>query len=128
MKPRSKKIIGYICIAPVVLFFLFAAVMKFVPATPEALAMIERLGLSVEIEYVFGVLQLVILALYLIPRTSTVGFVLLVGYMGGALATNLSHGFSQAEISPIYVMFVLMTIGAYFLNPELLTRLKTGKA
>ena len=53
---------------------------------------------------------------------------LLIGYMGGALATNITHQMPVNTYAPIYIVFLLMTIGAYFRNPELLYRLKTGKA
>lgn len=43
--------------------------------------------------------------------------------IGGALATNLTHGFSNMEALPIYITFLLLMISAYFRNPELLSRL-----
>jgi hypothetical protein len=43
--------------------------------------------------------------------------------MGGALATNLTHGFSHLEALPIYLTFLLLTISAWFRNPELAARL-----
>ena len=48
------------------------------------------------------------------------------GYMGGALATNLTHGFTHVEALPIYISFVLLMISAYFRNPELVSRLRKG--
>ena len=49
------------------------------------------------------------------------GFVLMVGYLGGVLATLLTHG---QDPTMIYVAFVLLTISGYFRNPELLGRVK----
>ena len=70
-----------------------------------------------------GILELFIVLLFVVPRTSTVGFVLMVGYMGGALATNLTHGFSNMDAIPIYVSFLLLAVSAWFRNPELVSRL-----
>ena len=39
-----------------------------------------------------GVLELVFLALYLLPRTSVLGAVLMTGLLGGAMATHLRIG------------------------------------
>lgn len=125
MSPRAGTIIGWICAIPVAAFNLFAGVMKFMPVTPgsPAEAMGQRLGVS-GLEQGLGVLELIIVVLFLVPRTSTVGFVLMIGYMGGALATNLTHGFTHLEALPIYIIFVLLAISAWFRNPELVARLK----
>lgn len=129
MKTRIGLVIAWICTGLVAAFNLFAAVMKFMPVTPgsEAEAMGIRMGVT-GLEHGLGVLEFIIIALYVWPRTSTVGFVLMIGYMGGALATNLTHGFSNMEALPIYIIFVLMMIAAYFRNPELLSRIRTGRA
>lgn len=125
MKSHFGSIIGWTATGLIAAFNLFAAVMKFVPVAPgsPAEAMGQRLGVT-GMEYGLGVLEFIIIALFLIPRTSTVGFVLMVGYMGGALATNLTHGVTHAEALPIYILFVLLMISAWFRNPELTARLR----
>jgi hypothetical protein len=47
----------------------------------------------------------------------------MVGYMSGALATNLTHGFSLAECAPLIVMLLLLAVSGWFRNPELTSRL-----
>lgn len=129
MKLRPLPIIGWISTILVAAFNMFAGVMKFVPVAPGSDAEIMGTKLGVMgIEHALGVLELIIVALFLIPRTSTVGFVLMIGYMGGALATNLTHGFSNMEAMPIYITFILLTVSAYVRNPELLSRLLGRKA
>ena len=124
MTSRTGTIIGWICAIPVAAFNLFAAVMKFMPVVPGSAAEVmgNKLGV-VGLDHQLGVLELIIVALFLIPRTSTVGFVLMIGYMGGALATNLTHGFSNIDALPIYIAFALLTISAWYRNPELTARL-----
>lgn len=125
MQSRVGTIIGWTCAILVAAFSLFAAVMKFVPVVPGSPAdeIGTRLGTH-GFEYPLGVLEIIIIVLFLIPRTMTVGFVLMIGYMGGALATNLTHGFTHAEALPIYILFVLLAISAWFRNPELTARLR----
>src|SRR3989338_4458309 len=125
MTLRPGIIIGWICALLVAAFNLFAAVMKlFAPVPPGSPAeeMMKKLGME-GLMVQLGVLELLIAILFMIPRTSTVGFVLMVGYLGGALATILTHGFGTADTVPMYVSLFLLTVSAYFRNPELLSRL-----
>lgn len=128
MKFSVSSVIGWICVGLVSAFNAFAAVMKLMPVEPgsQAEQMAERLGMA-GLETGLALLQIPVIILYVIPRTSTVGTVLMAGYMGGVLATLLTHGFSHADSAMIYVALALIAVGAYFRNPELLWRLK-GKA
>lgn len=122
---KARRIAGWVVAVLVGALFLLTAALKFLPIPPgsEAEKMAKALG-TYGIEQPLGILQILIAILFFIPRTSTVGFVLMIGYWGGVLATNLSHGFdSLPELMPILVGFVLMTISAWGRNPELLTRL-----
>ncbi len=125
MKTRIGPIVGWICAILVAAFNTFAGIMKFMPVTPgsDADVMMAKLGMTPSMMAPFGVLELAIVILFLVPRTSTVGFVLMIGYLGGALATNLTHGFTNMEALPIYILFVLLMISAWFRNPELVARL-----
>lgn len=125
MSTRISSIIGWICTALVAALTIFSGVMEFImPMTdPEIVAYVTRLGI-VDMEYPLGAAKLLIAALYLVPRTSTVGFVLMVGYYGGALATNITHAVPLAEYFPIIVVLALLTVDAVLRKPELLTRLK----
>jgi hypothetical protein len=56
-----------------------------------------------------GIIQLVCLAVYLIPRTAILGAVLWTGYLGGAIATHMRLGnplFSHT-LFPTYVAALL---------------------
>jgi hypothetical protein len=48
-----------------------------------------RLGYPVRFGLGIGILQFICIVVYVIPRTSVVGAILLTGYLGGATATNL---------------------------------------
>lgn len=67
------------------------------------------LGWSPSLARPLGIIELVCVILYLIPRTSVLGAVLLTGYLGGAVATNLRVAaplFSNT-LFPIYVALFL---------------------
>lgn len=124
MKNKIRPIIGWIAALIVGAFNIFATIAKFMPVEPgsQAEEFTQRLGMT-GLEHQLGVLEGIIVVLFLIPRTSTVGLVLTVGYLGGALATNLTHGFSSLEALPLYIGLVLVAISAWGRNPELLSRM-----
>jgi hypothetical protein len=67
-----------------------------------------------------GTLLLVCTALYLIPRTSIFGAILLTGYLGGAVATHVRVGdplFSHA-LFPTYIA-ALLWVGLYLREARL---------
>ena len=72
----------------VVAFLLFDAVGKVLRAAPvvEGTA---QLGFSVDAIVPIGVTLLAITILYAVPRTAVMGTVLLTGYLGGAVATQV---------------------------------------
>jgi hypothetical protein len=63
---------------------------------------------------VIGSILLVCVALYVIPRTAPLGAVLLTGYLGGAVASQLRIGMPlfSYTFGPIYVA-VLASAGLY---------------
>ncbi len=122
MTTRLSSIIGWICIIIVAVILLPSAVIKLVltPGSPEA-AMMAELGVW-DLRHLYAVLEFLCAILLLWPRTSTIGFVLTVGYLGGALATVLTHG-RPLDTIPILVGLAFLTLGGFFRNRELLCRL-----
>lgn len=127
-KSRAGSIIGWTATILVVALTIFSAIMEFVPVTdPAMIAYVAKLGVG-EIAYALGVAKFILVIIWLVPRTSTVGFVLMVGYYGGALATNITHQFAFPEYAMLIVVLALLAVSGWFRNPELKTRLMTGKA
>jgi hypothetical protein len=91
-----------------VLFLLFDAVGKL--ARPQAVIDgTTQLGYSADVLVPLGIIQLVCLILYLIPRTSVLGALLWTGYLGGAIATHVRMGnplFSHI-LFPTYIAALL---------------------
>lgn len=79
-----------------------------------------QLGLPEGLMIKMGILELVLLALYLVPRTAILGAILWTGYLGGAILTNLRVGlplFSHV-LFPTYVA-ALLWIPLYLREPRL---------
>ena len=74
--------------ALVALFLLFDGGARLVGFAPYVRGTIES-GYGAEQAPVIGLALLVPMVLYLIPRTAALGAVLVTGYLGGAVATNL---------------------------------------
>lgn len=79
-----------------------------------------KLGWPLHYDRLIGVIELVCLVLYAIPRTSVLGMVLTTGLIGGAIATNL-----RAE-QPLFshILFgvylgVWMWVGLWLRDPKL---------
>jgi hypothetical protein len=102
--PRAGVRAGTIVTALPVLFLLFDSAIKLAVIQPVVESFIQ-LGWPTHLAVGVGVLELACLALYLVPRTSVVGAVLLTGYLGGAIATHVrveSPLFTHV-LFPVYV-------------------------
>ncbi len=88
----------------VVLFLAFDAAMK-VARLPMALEGTTQLGYPASVVPLLGIVQVVCLVLYLVPRTAALGAILWTGYLGGAIATHvrLANPLFSHVLFPIYV-------------------------
>jgi len=122
-KPGSKKMIwtGRILSALGILFLLFDSVIHLMAIAPVADAF-KQLGYPVELAVPLGIIELICLVIYGIPRTSMIGAVLLTGYLGGAVATQVRVGapLFSTVLFPIYVG-VLLWGGLYLRDARLRT-------
>jgi hypothetical protein len=102
-----------------ILFLLFDGIMKLVRPLPVTQAM-TQLGFPQHLSIPIGVILLLCTALYAIPATSVLGAVLLTGYLGGAVVSQLRIGASLfgSTLFPIYFA-VLMWASVYLLEPRL---------
>lgn len=113
----SKKALwtGYVVSALPVLLLLFSAVMKLIK--PAALVEgFAQLGLREDLALGLGILELACTALYVIPKTSVLGAILLTGYLGGATVTHLRVG--DPYFMPVVVGIVLWG-GLFLRDPRL---------
>jgi DoxX-like family len=101
---RSALWTGRILGGVAVLFMVFDSTIHLMVIEPVVQSFGE-LGYPVELSVTLGIIELLCLVLYLIPRTSLLGAILLTGYLGGAVATQLRIGAPLAStvLFPIYV-------------------------
>jgi hypothetical protein len=85
---KGRRITGWMISGLMAAFNLFDAVGKFAMPKPVADAFV-RTGWPIELSTTLGIILLICTLVYLVPRTSVLGAVLLTGYLGGAVATNL---------------------------------------
>ena len=78
-----------------------------------------RLGYPENVIVPLGVVLLVCTVLYLVPRTSVLGAILLTGYLGGAVATHVRHEDSPFEIVFPFVLGALIWGGLVLREPRL---------
>ena len=113
--PRWMLWAGRIVSALPVLFLLMSAAMKF--AQPkEVLEGFAKLGWSPSLATGLGIVELVCTGLYVLPRTSVLGAILLTGYLGGAIATHVRVG--DNYVMPI-IFGVFVWLGLYLRDARL---------
>ncbi|HVK62121.1 MAG TPA: DoxX family protein [Bdellovibrionales bacterium] len=103
-------------------FLLFDAVMKFFmdKLPPEALEAGAALQWPIELMPIVGTILLICTILYVIPRTSLLGAILLTGYLGGAVASHVrvSNPLLTHTLFPIYIA-VFIWLGLYLRSAKL---------
>jgi hypothetical protein len=119
---KKRSIAGYALTAFVALFLTFDTVLKVLQLAPAVQGTTE-LGYPASTVLTIGLIELVCLALYLIPRTSVLGALVLTGYLGGAIATHVRIGspLPTHTLFPIYV--ALMVWGGLYLRESRLREL-----
>ena len=78
-----------------------------------------RLGVG-EYTQMLGISELILLGLLLYPKTMRIGFFLLCGYFGGAMATHLSHHdmFLEPAIPLFFICLNVFLRDKYLLKPS----------
>ena len=96
---------GRIISALAVLFLIFDSVIKVLSMAP-AVESTTQLGYPASLVVGIGILEIACLAVYVIPRTAVLGAILLTGYLGGAIATQVRAG------SPLFSIVFPVIVGA----------------
>ena len=100
-------------------FMLFDAGAKFAKPV-QVIDAFARTGWPMGVSSTLGGILLTCTVLYLVPQTSVLGAILLTGYLGGAVATNLRIGnpLLTHTLFPVY-FGVLIWIGLWVKDPRL---------
>jgi DoxX-like family len=102
------------------LFLLVDAIMKFVKPAAVVEATVQ-LGYSENVILPLGIVLAVSTVLYLIPRTSILGAILLTGYLGGAVATHVRVGGPAFSIVFPIIFGILIWGGLYLRDSRVST-------
>jgi uncharacterized membrane protein YphA (DoxX/SURF4 family) len=106
---------GRVISALVALLLTFSAVMKFLEP-PDFTEGFAKFGYPESLALPIGIVEVVCMLLYIIPRTSVLGAILLTGYLGGATATHVR--ISDPFVPPI-VFGVLVWLSLYLRDMRL---------
>jgi hypothetical protein len=108
--PTSKKVLwaGRIMSGLAVLFLLFDSSLKLVNSEPAIKGTVE-LGYAPALIVPLGLLLLICTLLYVVPSTSVLGAILLTGYLGGAVASQVrvGHPLFGFVLFPVYLGILL---------------------
>ena len=110
--------VGRVISALMIVFMLFDAGIKILKL-PAAVEGTLRLGYPASTVQPIGVIALVCVLLYAIPRTSILGAILLTGYLGGATATQVRVQDAWYIFPP--VLGALIWAGLYLRDERLRT-------
>jgi TRAP-type C4-dicarboxylate transport system permease small subunit len=118
---KSARWTGLVMSGLVILFLLFDGGIKLAPLEIVTQTSGE-IGLPTDASFarLLGILTLIGVVLYAIPRTSVLGAILLTGYMGGAIATHLRIG-SPLFSHTLFGVYLGLLIwgGLYLRDPRL---------
>jgi hypothetical protein len=105
---KARRRAGAVLSGIAILFLLVDSVGKLIPIR-SVVEFTVQLGYRESSVRTIGIILLVCLILYVVPRTSVLGAILLTGYLGGAVATHLRLGspLLSTTLFPIYVSVLL---------------------
>src|SRR5689334_20096662 len=104
MNTKTQLWLGRAITALPILFLLFDGAIKLMNI-PAASQSFQDLGHKRNLALELGILELVLVTIYLVPRTAILGAVLWTRYLGGAIATHLrlDQPLFTHTLFPIYV-------------------------
>jgi hypothetical protein len=102
------RVAGHILTGLVALFLAFDTVIKIL-RLPPAIQGTTGLGYPADAVLGIGIIELVCLGLFLVPRTTVLGAIMLTGYLGGAIATHVRAGspLMSHTLFPMYLALAL---------------------
>lgn len=119
MKTKWQTRIGWGLTAALSLMFIWSVSTK-LPITAASTELSTSLGITPDDFVLIGIVEIVSLLLFIIPRTGILGTLLLAAYLGGAIATHLEH--NESIVFPCLVQAIVW-ITAFLRFPELYQRL-----
>ncbi len=113
---KGARIAGWVISILPVLLLTMSATFKFLQPGEEFKNGLEQMGWTAETMFKLGFVEIGCVMIYLIPRTSVIGAILLTGYLGGAIATHVRVG--DQFIAPL-LAGILVWLGLWLRDPRL---------
>lgn len=123
MSQKTIKIIGWVLTIILAFLFIMSASMK-LTQNETAVAQASTFGIDATTYLFIGIIEIISLILFIIPRTGIIGTLLLAAYLGGAIVTHLQH---QEPIAMAVIIQMVLWITAFIRFPELSQRLLTAE-
>ena len=123
MSQKTIKITRWGMTIVLALVFTMSAFMK-LTQNETALAQASSFGIDATTYQFIGIIEIISLILFIIPRTGIIGTLLLAAYLGGAIVTHLQH---QQPIAMAVIFQIVLWITAFVRFPELRQRLLSTK-
>jgi uncharacterized membrane protein YphA (DoxX/SURF4 family) len=118
---KGRKITAWILVGLMSALFMMSAAMKLMAGKDAEIAVnFVKWGLEGKLMLI-GLGELIATILFLIPRTSSIGVLLLSAHLGGAIAIHMGHG---EMYIPQAIMLLLVWVANYLRNPEMLASFK----
>ena len=95
-----------------VLFMLADAVMHMLQPQPVVDAF-NRLGYPIQLAVPLGLIVIICVALYALPRTSFLGALFLTGYLGGAVSSHVRIGDAPFNITFQFIVATMIWAGLF---------------
>ncbi len=119
---KTRKIIGWSLTILLAAFLLFvSAPGKFMTLDDETKKYMLGLGVDTSNKTIIGILEIVSVLLFVFPRTGVIGTLMLTSYLGGAMATHITHGDMNIGFQIVFIAIVWITSVIRF--PEITHRL-----
>ena len=112
---KSTDIVGWVISSLCVALLCFSAYMK-LSGNTMVVAGFAKAGYAKNAVIVIGVVEIICAVLYIVPKTSILGAILLAGYLGGAICHHVRSG------EPFFIPAVLgnmVWLGIFLREPRL---------
>lgn len=121
MRQKLIKTTGWTLSILLAIVFLLSAYTK-IAQTNDAMLQANQFHIPINTYSFLGVIEIIALIFFIIPRTGVIGTLLLTAYLGGAIATELPHPNDPLFYNP-FIFQILLWISATIRYPELMHRL-----
>jgi hypothetical protein len=120
---KARRITAWVLSTLITLLFIMSAVFKFI-RPPEVMEAVQKWNLTDELTMI-GIGELVSALLFFIPKTHSLGVLLLSAYMGGAIVTHMQN--DEPYIVQAITLLVIWII-AYLRDPAVLNSFRKKDA